>query len=59
MDRDKQQDKVLAEGIIISANKDRLAIYNKKLEIWPLLDNYIVSKNEIVKQDEKESEAKD
>ena len=58
LDRDKQQDKVLTEGILISANKNRIAIYNKKLEVWPLLDNYIVSRKEIVKSDDNESKTK-
>jgi len=43
----------LAEGILISANKERIAIYNKKLEVWPLLDSYIIRQKDIYKQDEK------
>jgi hypothetical protein len=45
IDIDKQQNKVLAKGILVSANNKRIAIYNNKLEVWPLLDNYIIRKN--------------
>jgi hypothetical protein len=45
IDIEKQQNKVLAKGILVSANDKRVAIYNNKLEVWPLLDNYIIRKN--------------
>lgn len=45
VDIENQQKKILAKGILISANDKRVAIYNNKLEIWPLLDNYIIRKN--------------
>jgi hypothetical protein len=51
--KEKGRDHVLAEGILISANKERIAIYNKKLEVWPLLDSYIIRQKDIYKQDEK------
>jgi hypothetical protein len=48
VDIEKQQNKVLAKGILVSANDKRIAIYNNKLEVWPLLDNYIIRKNKDV-----------
>ena len=45
VDIEKQQNKVLAKGILVSANDKRIAIYNNKLEVWPLLDNYIIRKS--------------
>jgi hypothetical protein len=44
VDIENRQNKILAKGILVSANNKRIAIYNNKLEIWPLLDNYIIRK---------------
>jgi hypothetical protein len=49
---DLSDNKVLIQGILISANDNRVAIYNNKLEIWPLLDNYIIRQNKPVNMDE-------
>jgi hypothetical protein len=38
------ENKVLTKGILVSANQDRIAIFNNELEIWPLLDSYIIRK---------------
>lgn len=47
---------LIAKGILVSSNKDRIAVFNKKLEVWPLLDSYIIEKEEPVSDvgDEKE-----
>jgi hypothetical protein len=49
---DSSNKKVLIQGILISANNNRVAIYNNKIEIWPLLDNYIIRQNKPVNMDE-------
>jgi hypothetical protein len=38
------ENKILAKGILVSANQDRIAIFNNELEVWPLLDSYIIRK---------------
>jgi hypothetical protein len=48
---DSSDNKVLIQGILISANDNRVAIYNNKIEIWPLLDNYIIRQNKPVNMD--------
>lgn len=56
VDTKKQQNNVLAEGILVSANGQRIAIYNKQLEVWPLLDNYILTKKGIIEQVKQETD---
>ncbi|PTB86768.1 hypothetical protein C9940_00915 [Pseudidiomarina aestuarii] len=38
------ENKILAKGILISANQERIAIFNNELEVWPLLDSYLIRK---------------
>lgn len=51
IDTSEQQGKVLTQGILITANQGRIAIFNDKLEVWPLLDSYMISKQIAVNQD--------
>lgn len=43
----KNQNKIIAKGILVSANQDRIAIFNNELEVWPLLDSYIIRKQRL------------
>lgn len=43
----KNQNKIIAKGILVSANQDRIAIFNNELEVWPLLDSYIIRKQKV------------
>ena len=38
----QQNETFLIQGILVSANESRIAIYNDGLEIWPLLDSYLI-----------------
>jgi len=46
LDITKQPHEVITKGILVSANQDRIAIFNNELELFPLLDGYII-KNKI------------
>jgi len=35
---------VIAYGVLVSANDNRIAVFTGKLEVWPMLDNYIIDK---------------
>lgn len=41
----KSREEVISKGILVSANKYRIAVFNNKLEVWPFLDSYIIRKN--------------
>lgn len=45
VDKSKEQGNLIAKGLLVSANGKRIAIYNQKLEVWPLLDNYLIEAN--------------
>ncbi|MCB2425439.1 hypothetical protein [Methylophaga pinxianii] len=38
------ENKIIAKGLLVSANQERIAIFNNELEVWPLLDSYIIRK---------------
>lgn len=44
LDTTNQPHEVITKGILVSANQDRIAIFNNELEVWPLLDSYIIKK---------------
>lgn len=44
LDITNQPHEVITKGILVSANQDRIAIFNNELEIWPFLDSYIIKK---------------
>lgn len=40
-----KNNQVIAKGILISANDKKVAIYNNEVEVWPLLDSYLIRKD--------------
>ncbi|SFK36077.1 hypothetical protein [Methylophaga sulfidovorans] len=40
-----KNNQVIAKGILISANDKKVALYNNKVEVWPLLDSYLIRKD--------------
>ncbi len=40
-----KNNQVIAKGILISANDNKVALYNNKVEVWPLLDSYLARKD--------------
>lgn len=47
LDITNQPHEVITKGILVSANQDRIAIFNNELEVWPLLDIYIIRKQKV------------
>ncbi|EGL55307.1 hypothetical protein MAMP_02301 [Methylophaga aminisulfidivorans MP] len=40
-----KNNQVIAKGILISANDKKVALYNSKVEVWILLDSYLIRKD--------------
>lgn len=40
-----KNNQVIAKGILISANDNKVALYNSRVEVWPLLDSYVIRKD--------------
>lgn len=40
-----KNNQVIAKGILISANDNKVALYNNQVEVWPLLNSYLIRKD--------------
>ena len=39
-----KNNQMIAKGILISANDKKVALYNNKVEVWSLVDSYLIQK---------------
>lgn len=56
VDTSKVNRPVVASGILVSANDKRIAIYREKLEVWPILDNYLLVQETQLLEGQREDE---
>lgn len=44
IDTKNDEEKIIAKGILVSATETKIALYDNKLEVWPLLNTYMIRK---------------